>query len=439
MLKGHVFYKQIFGNPIFALFINTFLNGRNGVSDNYKNGMSLSYSGSTVTVNSGAVCIQGRFLEEDTSTPVSVGTDSAYCKLVIEIDLDKENTETEFNQASYKVVKSTSNYPSLTQTNIVKNNSGVYQYELARFRTGTAGITNFEDKRTFLNFDSIYDAMEAEYEAVLQDLKDELTAIQNQSDVFLKSVGGTVEGEIIANGGISGQLIPKLLTNENLNNIKTEGFYYSYGGNTVQNKPKDINNFSLLVIKTGENTTVQIISDSFGNIYTRAFTNEQWYTWRAYYNSDSTLRVILSGAVSGSADFASNGAVTVNTKEVIQKTTITKSNDNIKITADVSRVGNIVIVKVATEILKQEEYSDIINSFGLYLPDFAKPTKTPNTSEILDVSSGIGSVGNGSIRSYSDYELWFTTSRTLQIAGVINIFDATSVSTIFNTFVYPVD
>ena len=439
MLKGHVFYKQIFGNPIFALFINTFLNGRNGVSDNYKNGMSLSYSGSTVTVNSGAVCIQGRFLEEDTSTPVSAGTDTAYCKLVIEIDLDKENTETEFNQASYKIVKSTSNYPSLTQTNIVKNNSGVYQYELARFRTGTNGITNFEDKRTFLDFDSIYDAMKTEYEAVLQDLKDELTAIQNQSDVFLKSVGGTVQGEIKANGGISGQLIPKLLTTENLNNIKTEGFYYSYGGNTVQNKPKDINNFSLLVIKTGENTTVQIISDSFGNIYTRAFTNEQWYTWRAYYNSDSTLRVILSGAVSGSADFASNGAVTVNTKEVIQKTTITKSNSNIKITADVTRIGNIVIVKVATDILKQEEYSDIINSLGLYLPDFAKPTKTPNTSEILDVSSGIGSVGNGSIRSYSDYELWFTTSRTLQIAGVINIFDATSVSTIFNTFVYPVD
>ena len=315
MLKGHVFYKQIFGNPIFALFINTFLNGRNGVSDNYKNGMSLSYSGSTVTVNSGAVCIQGRFLEEDTSTPVSAGTDTAYCKLVIEIDLDKENTETEFNQASYKIVKSTSNYPSLTQTNIVKNNSGVYQYELARFRTGTNGITNFEDKRTFLDFDSIYDAMETEYEAVLQDLKDELTAIQNQSDVFLKSVGGTVQGEIKANGGISGQLIPKLLTNENLNNIKTEGFYYSYGGNTVQNKPKDINNFSLLVIKTGENTTVQIISDSFGNIYTRAFTNNQWYTWRAYYNSDSTLRVILSGAVSGSADFASNGAVSVTTKQ----------------------------------------------------------------------------------------------------------------------------
>lgn len=438
MLKGHVFYKQIFGNPIFALFINTFLNGRNGVSDNYKNGMSLSYSGSTVTVNSGAVCIQGRFLEEDTSTPISVGTDSAYCKLVIEIDLDKENTETEFNQASYKVVKSTSNYPSLTQTNIIKNNSGVYQYELARFRTGTAGITNFEDKRTFLDFDSIYDAMETEYEAVLQDLKDELTAIQNQSDVFLKSVGGTVQGEIKANGGISGQLIPKLLTNENLNNIKTEGFYYSYGGNTVQNKPKDINNFSLLVIKTGENTTVQIISDSFGNIYTRAFTNNQWYTWRAYYNSDSTLRVILSGAVSGSADFASNGAVTVNTKEVIQKKTITKSNDEIKMTTDVTRVGNIVIVKVTTKVLKSEGFVDTLSSLNMELPDFAKPSRTPSATEILASSNGIGGTNDLKIRSYTDYDLWFTTDRKLWVMGVISC-DGSANDTIYNTFVYPVD
>ena len=46
MLKGHVFSKQIFGNPIFALFINTFLNGRDGVSNNYKNGMQVTYSGS---------------------------------------------------------------------------------------------------------------------------------------------------------------------------------------------------------------------------------------------------------------------------------------------------------------------------------------------------------------------------------------------------------
>ncbi len=201
MLKGHVFSKQIFGNPIFALFINTFLNGRDGVSNNYKNGMQVTYSGSNVTVASGAVCIQGRFLEEDTGSTVPAGTDTAYCKLVIEVNLDLQNTESQFNQASYKVVKSASSYPNLTQTNIVKNNAGIYQYELARFRTNASGITEFQDERTFLDFNSIYDEMESEYGAVLQQLKDELDRIKDQSDVLLKT-GGTVSGEIeIGSGG----------------------------------------------------------------------------------------------------------------------------------------------------------------------------------------------------------------------------------------------
>ena len=207
MLKGHVFSKQIFGNPIFALFINTFLNGRDGVSNNYKNGMQVTYSGSNVTVASGAVCIQGRFLEEDTGSTVPAGTDTAYCKLVIEVNLDLQNTESQFNQASYKVVKSASSYPNLTQTNIVKNNAGIYQYELARFRTNASGITEFQDERTFLDFNSIYDEMESEYGAVLQQLKDQLESVKDQSDVLLKT-GGTVSGKIeIGTGGdISGNI-----------------------------------------------------------------------------------------------------------------------------------------------------------------------------------------------------------------------------------------
>lgn len=207
MLKGHVFSKQIFGNPMFALFINTFLNGRNGVSNNYKNGMQVTYSGSNLTIDSGAVCIQGRFLEEDTGSTVAAGTDTAYCKLVIEINLDLQNTESQFNQGVYKVVKSASSYPNLTQTNIVKNNAGIYQYELARFRTNSSGITEFQDMRTFLDFDSIYDAMEAEYGEVLQQLKDQLESVKDQSDVLLKT-GGTISGEIeVGTGGdISGNI-----------------------------------------------------------------------------------------------------------------------------------------------------------------------------------------------------------------------------------------
>ena len=194
MLKGHVFSKQLFENPIFALFINTFLNGINGVSNNYKNGMEVTYSGSTLTVNSGAVCIQGRFLEEDTSTPVATGTNNAYCKLVIEIDLDKQNTESQFNQASYKVITSVSGYPNLTQTNIVNNVSGIYQYELARFKTSASGITDFQDMRTFLDFDTIYD----EIEQHIQDIDD--------GSLWVQKSGDTMTGKLYAQGGIEGNV-----------------------------------------------------------------------------------------------------------------------------------------------------------------------------------------------------------------------------------------
>lgn len=206
MLKGHVFSKQLFGNPIFTLFINTFLNGTNGVSNNYKNGMKPTASGSTITIDSGAVCIQGRFLEEDTYTQISAGTESAYCKLVIEIDLDKENTDSEFVQGVYKIVKSRSSYPNLTQTNIVKNVSGIYQYELARFKTSTSGITEFKDMRTYLDFKTIYEKIDTEYRQILEQLEQELSNVKDGSDYLLKSSGGTVDGLITANGGIKGNL-----------------------------------------------------------------------------------------------------------------------------------------------------------------------------------------------------------------------------------------
>lgn len=330
MLKGHVFSKQIFGNPIFALFINTFLNGENGVSNNYKNGMKPTYSGSTVSIDSGAVCVQGRFLEEDTSTSVQAGTNSAYCKLVVEIDLDKQNTESEFNQASYKIITSSSSYPTLTQTNIVKNNSGIYQYELARFKTSENGITDFKDMRTYLDFDSIFDEIRTNYNAVLEELQQSLADVKNGSDYLLKSAGGTVEGEIKANGGLSGELIPKMLLNENLNELKTTGFYYAYGGNTVSNKPTGINNFSLLLTKTGSNSYSQILIDDKGNIYSRTSSSSGWLDWLEYSNNKSIA--VIDGTIildANSSQNASEGKMTMTGKTIAFPAGFNKENTTI--------------------------------------------------------------------------------------------------------------
>ena len=201
MLKGEVFSRQIFGNEIFALFINTFLDGIDGISDNFKNGMPVSYSGNNVTIGSGAVCIQGRFLQEETSSTISAGTDTSFCKLVIEINLDNTNTESDFTQASYKIIKGANSYPALTQQNIVKNNAGVYQYELARFKNASTGITEFQDMRTFLDMDSIY-----------EEIREHIQAIDDESIFVLKAEAGTIithdydKGTSNPSGGADGDI-----------------------------------------------------------------------------------------------------------------------------------------------------------------------------------------------------------------------------------------
>lgn len=194
MLKGHVFKEQIFESEIFAFFIDTFLSGQCGIG-NFGNNMEVTYSGNNVTIQDGLACIRGRFVEEDSSKTISAGTDAAFCRLVIEIDLSKENTEEALNQVAYKIVKGTSDYPNLTQTDIVKNNAGIYQFELARFKTTSAGITNFEDRRTYLDLDSIFAIMERDFNAVLEGLRAEIGQVRDGSAYVLKSsiLSGTEE------------------------------------------------------------------------------------------------------------------------------------------------------------------------------------------------------------------------------------------------------
>lgn len=317
MLKGHVFSKQLFANPIFALFINTFLNGENGVSNNYKNGMQPTYSGSTLTIDSGAVCIQGRFLEEDTSTQIATGTNNAYCKLVIEIDLDKQNTESQLNQASYKVITSASGYPTLTQTNIVRNVSGIYQYELARFRTSSSGIMDFQDMRTFLDFDSIFEEIRQEYGEVLQELEEELANVVDGSDYLLKSAGGTVKGQIIANGGVKGNVTGNVTgssgsctgnsaTTTRLQTARTIGISGGATGtatsfNGSANITIPITGLNMSKANSG---TLPVARGGTGNSTGNAATATKLQTARS---------ISLSGDVTGSASFDGSKNVTITT------------------------------------------------------------------------------------------------------------------------------
>jgi hypothetical protein len=70
-----------------------------------------------------------------------------------------------------------------------------------------------------------------------------------------------------------------VLTNENLNDVVTPGFYSSGGSNSVTNKPSSVDNFGLIVIHqaSGNYYTQIIYSDSAA--YRRHCTNGTWSGW----------------------------------------------------------------------------------------------------------------------------------------------------------------
>lgn len=70
-----------------------------------------------------------------------------------------------------------------------------------------------------------------------------------------------------------------VLTNENLNDVVTPGFYSSGGGNNVTNKPSNVGNFGLIVIHqaSGNYYTQIVYSDSAA--YRRYCVNGTWSRW----------------------------------------------------------------------------------------------------------------------------------------------------------------
>lgn len=212
MLRGHVFNEQLFSSECFALFIDTFLAKNCGVIK----GCNLSNTTNSVTVSSGFFCVRGRFLEIEGTDTLTTGTDNAYCKLVCEIDLSKENTESELTQAVLKIIKSTTGYPSLTQQDITDNGT-VYQFEFAQFKTGTNGITDFVDTRSYLDFDSIYEKVDNDCKELINQIKEELAAVENGSAYILKSNIAVVSGIINLNNG-NGHINVNYPTGFNKNN-----------------------------------------------------------------------------------------------------------------------------------------------------------------------------------------------------------------------------
>ena len=193
MLRGHVFKLQTFEAQAFAHFIDTFLQGNCGITK----GCELNYTSTSVTISEGFFCVKGRLLEiigNETNTDI---TNTGYYTLVCEIDLTKENTKIALNQAKIKLIKNANSYAILQQDDLF-DNGNIYQFEFARFKVIDSTITDFEDRRTFLNLESLYkqildnfdktlnDKCE-EADIVLQKINEELNNIVDSSAFVLKT------------------------------------------------------------------------------------------------------------------------------------------------------------------------------------------------------------------------------------------------------------
>ncbi|HIS38573.1 MAG TPA: hypothetical protein IAB45_03580 [Candidatus Onthousia faecavium] len=165
MLKGHSYNDQIYYSVADRLINNTFLNGTNGIFQNEGSGCSLSNTSNSVTISDGFFIVQGGLTEIVNSETLQVVLDGSYCVLVYELDMSKDNTDTSFVQGQFKVLTGQSSYPALTKQKLTEN-TGIYQYEFARFRALTTGITDFVDNRTFLDYNSIFEYIQSQIELI---------------------------------------------------------------------------------------------------------------------------------------------------------------------------------------------------------------------------------------------------------------------------------
>ncbi|MCI8654965.1 MAG: hypothetical protein HFJ48_03710, partial [Clostridia bacterium] len=198
MIIGYTFDGQTYPAAPFAKMVEEAINYKEGVID----GVDLINTKNLITISEGRMLVKGRqfkILESETVDVEPTQSGELYCVLIAEIDLNKKSTEMNFKQVQFKVLSSALEYPSLTKQDInsEKDEDTIYQYELARFKNTINGITDFQDIRTFLDFNSIYSAIQKEYRAVLANLKQELANVQDGSAYVLKKEADEVKTKVL--------------------------------------------------------------------------------------------------------------------------------------------------------------------------------------------------------------------------------------------------
>ena len=101
--------------------------------------------------------------------------------------------------------------------------------------------------------------------------KQKLSSLQNYNDTEIRDL---IDQKM--------NIQPIELTNENLDDIKTPGFYYAVGNNKVVNKPSIVDPFSLRIYRAAHALFLQELRDFYNQevIFTRHFYINSWSPWK---------------------------------------------------------------------------------------------------------------------------------------------------------------
>ena len=140
-VRGITYSKQTVTSNDDAHIYKILLNGRKGRTK----GCKMTHGVDDIYISDGYFFAANRLNEisslETVSTPV-VTSGTMYCRLVFELDFNKINTNSAFEQGYFKVLSSLAGYPEITQED-VENGGNLYQLPFAKFTKTIDGISSF--------------------------------------------------------------------------------------------------------------------------------------------------------------------------------------------------------------------------------------------------------------------------------------------------------
>lgn len=230
-IRGITFSKQIVTSNDDAHIYEILLNGRKGKTK----GCKMTFGTNDIYISNGYFFAANRLIEitstETVTTPI-VTSGTTYCRLVFELDLTKLNTNSAFNQGSFKILTSSNDYPGIVQEDLA-NGGNIYQLPFAKFTKSINGIATFvselesvgyikEDATIYVSpsgNDASGDGSENYPFKTIQHAVDSISKDLANRDILIDIATGTYSEEILVSGFYGGVLKIKFGSETTIGNI----------------------------------------------------------------------------------------------------------------------------------------------------------------------------------------------------------------------------